>query len=94
MTLKDEAFQEESEWRLIVMQPAMANLRFRLGGHGNGSIVPFTQLVYAMDALVEIAIEPGNAPDLRERALRQMLEIHGFGYNQVDVDHSTIPFRK
>lgn len=93
LILKDEAFQEESEWRLIAMQPAMANLSFRSGGHGNGGIVPFTQLVYPVDALVKIVIGPGNAPDLRERALRQMLEIHGFGYNRVDVDHSRIPFR-
>jgi len=93
MTMKDEAFKEEAEWRLIAMQPYSAKLNFRPGGYGNGGIVPYTEITYPTDAVQRIVIGPGNSPELRERAVRQMLETYGFGINRVEVVHSKVPFR-
>lgn len=73
MTLKDDAFRDEAEWRLIAAQPYFAKLNFRGGGYGDGGVVPYVQLDYPVEAVERIVIGPGNAPDLRERAVRQML---------------------
>lgn len=93
-TMKDDAFEEEREWRLVAAQPHSAKLSFRSGGFGNGGIVPYTKIAYPKEALTRIVIGPGNASDLRERAVRQMLEINGFGFDDVEVVHSQVPFRE
>lgn len=92
-TMKDAAFEEEAEWRLFAVQPYMAKLNFRPGGYGNGGVVPYTQIAFPADAIERIVIGPGNAPELRERAIQQMLETYGFGIERVEVAHSTVPFR-
>lgn len=92
-TMKDAAFEEEAEWRLSAVQPYFPRLDFRPGGYGNGGVVPYTQIAYPPGAVKKIVIGPGNAPELRERAIRQMLETYGFGVDRVEVVHSSVPFR-
>lgn len=91
--LKEDAFEEESEWRLVASQPAFVSLEFRSGGPGNGGVVPYTKSSYPKEAVSRIIVGPGSAPELRERAIYQMLETYGFGLERVEVVHSTVPFR-
>jgi len=94
MTLKDESFQAEKEWRLIAMfAEASARLNFRQGSYGTGGVVPYIEIGFPRDAIVKVVIGPGNAPDLRERAVRQMLEANGYAIGEVDLERSKVPYR-
>ncbi|WP_328811782.1 DUF2971 domain-containing protein [Rhodococcus sp. NBC_00294] len=91
--LKDGAFEEEDEWRLVVHDAFTGKLEFRPGSRGNGGVVPFRRIGFPTESISNIVIGPGSASELRERAVHQLLESYGFGYNRVKVVHSQVPFR-
>lgn len=94
MTLKDGAFRDEKEWRLVAMfAEATPNLRFRKGSYGTGGVVPYIEIGFPREAIAKVVIGPGSAPDLRERAVQQILESNGYLLGEVELERSNVPFR-
>lgn len=94
VTIKDDSFAAEREWRLIAMfAEAMPRLSFRKGSYGTGGVVPYVEISYPPEAIGEVVIGPGHAPELRERAIHQLLEASGYARGEVNVRHSVVPFR-
>lgn len=97
--VKDPAFAEEKEWRLVApvypkTDAEAVALQFRDGPLG---VTPFVSLnLRGEDGLVpvaEIVVGPGHNPDLRVQAIRMLLEGQGFEYGRVQVRVSDVPFR-
>jgi hypothetical protein len=85
--IKDEAFSEEREWRLI----AIANTKgenFRVSKNG---LVPYVSLKFPAMAISEVVVGPGGNLDLRIRAVERLLE--GSSAFAVKVRPSAAPFR-
>ena len=97
--VKDEAFAEEREWRLIVIDPRIRRMHFR-AGHAN--IRPYVELSLrekdgATEKLLPLPLEKVICgPTLRQEdrpdeVVRWMLEKSG--YKDVGVEVCSIPYR-
>lgn len=88
-TIKNPAFREEREWRMILLDWGLSTkVRFRAGHLG---LVPYRVVKFPPDAVHGVIVGPGTHPDLRSKAVRQLLE--RYGYKDVNVRNSTVPFR-
>jgi hypothetical protein len=86
---KDEAFSEESEWRLVSMRaPGVDAPLFRATPR---LIVPFREKQFAPAVVREIVVGPTPFPDVVERSFRTFLAKAGYGH--VTVQLSRIPLR-
>ncbi|MBB2943218.1 hypothetical protein FB565_002931 [Actinoplanes lutulentus] len=85
--IKDAAFSEEREWRLLTVARTKGE-QYRSGKHG---LVPFIDLSFPKHAISEVVIGPGGNSDLRMRGVRRLLGNHGPLAPRVRL--STAPFR-
>jgi len=87
--IKNEAFAEEREWRLLVAGTSdLAGLNFRVGSLG---LIPFVELGYDKSAVTEVVVGPGEHQELRKEAVSRLLKLNGF--NEIKVRVSSAPFR-
>ena len=88
-SLKDAAFQEEREWRLITVgSEGLEAVQFRVGALG---LVPYIPMQLPPDSIAEIVIGPGANADLRKHGVIRFLSTRRGG--NVSVHHSTAPYR-
>lgn len=85
--VKDDAFEEEREWRLIIVGPP-AEVRFRSGSLG---IIPYTTVPFDLTAIEEVVIGPGPHMELREQGVARLLAAAGVA--GVTITRSQAPFR-
>lgn len=88
-TVKNEAFAEEREWRLLVVGARkQSGQQFRTGSLG---LIPYVTLGFDKSAITEVVVGPGEHQELRKLAVSRLLELNGFG--GVNVRVSSAPFR-
>lgn len=88
-SLKNAAFQEEREWRLITVgSEGLETTQFRVGALG---LVPYIPLQLPPDSIAEIVIGPGANADLRKHGVIRFLSTKRVG--NVSVRQSTAPYR-
>ncbi len=98
-TLKDQAFREEREWRLVQVLPKYevvapdvemphAELRFRQGSYGP---IPYVGLSIERSSIRGVRVGPGAYAELRRQGAADLLAHHGLG--EVPVQLSAAPFR-
>ena len=85
--VKDDAFQEEREWRVIIVGPG-AELSFRPGPLG---VIPYTKVPLDLTAIEEVLLGPGPEIELREQGVARLLA--AVGLVDVEVTRSRAPFR-
>lgn len=91
--VKHDAFQEESEWRLIVDRGDDKDRQFRAGRLG---LIPYRPLYFPITkggepSITEIVVGPGGERQLRKAAVEQLLE--KIGSTKTEVVLSEAPFR-
>lgn len=86
-SVKDPAFQEEREWRLI------AKGRFQHGSFRTSPVgfVPYVHLAFPPSAVAEVIVGPGRESEPRIAAVERLLLRHGM--REVKVSESKAPFR-
>ena len=98
---KSEGFQEEHEWRLVVLDfpglTPLENHKFRVSP--KGAIIPYLDLSIARDTSVtprlplqRIVQGPHIAPALGEKALESLLTKHG--YTGIELERSKVTLRR
>ena len=88
-TIKHAAFEEEHEWRLLVVgSQGLENVQFRIGALG---LIPYIPLSLPTNSIAEIVIGPGPNPDVREHGVIRFLAMNGL--DDVSVRHSSAPHR-
>jgi len=88
--VKDDAFRDEKEWRIVVTEPVRSPLmRFRPGGRLG--FIPYIELKFPKSAISTVMVGPGGDEKMREHSLRQFLV--DSGYENVKVDISGVPYR-
>ena len=82
-TVKNPAFKEEDEWRLVLTGPEgwPKEMKFRVGT-GLG-VVPYVEIEIDRQALRTVAIGPGPNPELRRSGTQKLLTAGG--WDDVDV---------
>ncbi|WP_172651147.1 DUF2971 domain-containing protein [Rhodococcus opacus] len=86
--MKHEAFAHEKEWRVLLINNAKRNLKFRSGPIG---VIPYIEMEFGHRAVKEVVVGPGPHPQLRKQAVDQLLETAG--YKDVRVRLSEVPYR-
>jgi Protein of unknown function (DUF2971) len=87
--IKHDAFEEEKEWRLVVVaEDHPAYLRFRGGSLG---VIPYVVLRCPLSAIAEVVVGPGPEQCLREAGARRLVE--AATGREIPVRHSDAPFR-
>jgi hypothetical protein len=88
-TLKDPGFQEEREWRVVmVFEPSDSeDVKFRATPM---AIVPYREWSFPLDAIRSIRVGPGQYLDVREEGVRRLLESLR---SEIPVVRSQIPLR-
>jgi hypothetical protein len=86
-TVKDPAFAEEREWRMIAMG-WVGDGGFRAGPFG---IVPYMTVEFPLSAVAEIVVGPGQFPEMRKAGVERMLS--KYRMEGVEVRLSAAPFR-
>src|SRR5262249_28720869 len=75
-SVKESSFADEREWRLLLVDPPDAQVRFRTGAAGT---VPYVEIPLADSSAVrQVVVGPGADRDLRRRAIGQLLIRHGY----------------
>jgi hypothetical protein len=91
-SVKDGAFSEEQEHRIVVTRRtawSSAPVEFRLGA---GSLIPYLSIDAPLDdGLERVVIGPGPDAERREKAVRDLLISRGLGH--VAIARSQAPFR-
>ena len=88
-TVKNSAFAEEREWRLLVAgTDNQDGLEFRIGNLG---LIPYVELAFDVSAVREVIVGPGGHQELREESVRRILRVSGF--DSVNVRVSSAPYR-
>lgn len=88
-SIKDPAFAEEREWRLVLItHPSAPEIQFRANQLG---LVPFLPVPVPVDAIKEIVVGPGANQPARKRGVRRFLA--SLDLSNVDVRCSAAPFR-
>jgi hypothetical protein len=97
--IKDPTFAEEQEWRLLSAGWGVSEaLCFRPGSVGP---VPYVEVGFPDNAVAQVIVGPGQHPQVRISAVRQLLERHGMsgyeaerrGMSGVEVVGSLSPLR-
>ncbi|WP_203963760.1 DUF2971 domain-containing protein [Actinocatenispora thailandica] len=89
-TVKNPAFMEEREWRLIMTTWGdWPDLHFRSGSVG---IVPYRNVLFERSAVTQVMVGPGSYVEQRMKAVRQLLGQYK-EYEGVDVVKSSSPLR-
>ena len=101
--MKNEAFREEKEWRLIWTQRRAGDaqlpefcrpIRFRVSG---GNLVPYVELSWPQEGgaprmpIFQIRYGPTRLPDLARDAVQDLVEAAGF--HNLKVEGSKVPLR-
>ncbi len=93
--IKDGAFREEREWRLVLPSFSMwdPKVKFRDGGR---LLVPYWTVPLLLDGasslpIKEVVIGPTPHPDLEARAVSAMLTVAGLPNGK--VRRSEVPYR-
>lgn len=87
---KDRSFEPESEWRVLIAEPYRTPaVSFRDGGPKG--FVPYVALELPKASVETVWIGPGGDTKLREHSLRLMLASRGL--DDVEIEHSEVPFR-
>jgi hypothetical protein len=92
-SVKQEAFAEEKEWRLIVGGSSREG-SFRAGPLG---IVPYVHMEFPGDAIAKVIVGPGDHSDLRRSGVERLLLRHDIirsgAEGECHVTLSEVPFR-
>lgn len=92
-SVKDPAFREEQEWRIVVSSER-TGVRFR---QTPVSIAPYVVLQLPTDALRAVIVGPGPHADLRRDAVERLVTGRRFEFlvelPEVEVSESSAPFR-
>ncbi len=86
--LKNHAFHEEREWRVMIASEGGLQVSFRPTALG---LTPYTAVPFPTDAVRRIVIGPGLHSDVRARGVSRLLG--AVEYDAVDVRESSAPFR-
>jgi hypothetical protein len=102
--IKNPAFKEEQEWRIVVSTPNdfAGGTRFRSGPH---SVVPFVALKWEdasfLRALKEVVIKPSPHAELAEAALKEFIKsqyqaakMPDYDLKDFEVRRSEVPYRE
>lgn len=89
--IKHPSFREEGEYRLLALSVNNpSDLKFRCDGK---FIIPYIEMSVKENILPisEIVIGPGGNGKALEKGIQMML--NNYGYNEVNISHSNIPYR-
>jgi hypothetical protein len=86
LRLKDRSFEGEQEWRLAGALGSGYSEKFRVV---NGHFVPYVEIPFGTESLVEIRQGPGAYRDANLGALRRLLAAEKF--DNTKVERSSIP---
>jgi hypothetical protein len=91
-TIKDPAFSEEKEWRLVTTgwRGLMPPLNLRVAE--NGVLVPYIEHTVRDEALAEIVVGPGEHQELRVEGVHRLVRSTRLS-SAVRVTKSDVPFR-
>lgn len=89
---KDLAYSYEKETRAFIEVPKeqYKHVQFRLVGN---RIVPYVQISLDKTALTQIIIGPTINAEITMRSIRQLLEIRGYNFSDINVEFSKVPYR-
>jgi hypothetical protein len=87
--IKNPAFMEEQEWRLIAAGQGTQELYFR---DSNLGLVPYIKFELPKNAIAEIRLGPGSNRELRGEAIRQLIS-KCEPSSQVSISFSESPLR-
>lgn len=89
--VKHQSFAQEKEWRLVVPRYSGDYSNVKVLARGQ-DLVPYVECAFPTAAVAEIVIGPGG--DFHAvRAVRALLQEHGYDTNTVCISQSTAPFR-
>ncbi|MGW1712133.1 DUF2971 domain-containing protein [Streptomyces sp. NPDC002156] len=87
--IKNPAFREEREWRLMIPRDELRDdVGFRVGPVG---VTPYLQVDFPLDAMTKVIVGPGQHHAERMNGTRQLLRRYGMSH--VDVVPSTTSLR-
>lgn len=84
-------FAQENEWRLVVPRYDLTYSGISVRAMGV-RLVPYVECPFEDSAIAEIVIGPGG--DLHsERAVLALLAANGYDPDEIQISHSSAPFR-
>ncbi|MFD0034910.1 DUF2971 domain-containing protein [Streptomyces sp. NPDC127172] len=87
--IKNPAFREEREWRIMVpREEILDDVKFRAGPIG---VTPYIEIQFAPEAVSDVIVGPGNSSNERMSGIRQLLDRHHMEH--VDVQPSKASLR-
>lgn len=87
--MKDHAFREEREWRVLIINIADRTLKFR--PDGTLGVIPYVDITFPVNAIREVIVGPGPHKELRKQAVEQLLADNK--YTDTTVRTSEVPYR-
>ncbi|MCQ2111728.1 MAG: DUF2971 domain-containing protein [Bacteroidaceae bacterium] len=87
--VKHDAYKYEDEERILLVNAADKNIKFRVSSSGN--IIPYKECPLPVSAITEIIIGPCCDFDVVERVLR--MELANYGIKNIKITQSTVPYR-
>ncbi|MGW1781683.1 DUF2971 domain-containing protein [Streptomyces sp. NPDC002143] len=87
-TIKNPAFSEEREWRLMIPREEIRDdVGFRVGPVG---VTPYLEVTFPRDAVTEVIVGPGQHPKERANGIRQLLDRYGMNWVQVKLSTTSL----
>ncbi|MFF8400938.1 DUF2971 domain-containing protein [Streptomyces sp. NPDC015684] len=87
--IKNPAFREEREWRLMIpREDILDDVEFRIGPLG---VTPYLEVPFAREEVTDVIVGPGHNPAERMNGTRQLLD--RYGMQHVDVQPSQASLR-
>ncbi|WP_133984155.1 hypothetical protein [Rhodococcus sp. IEGM 1351] len=87
--MKDHAFSDEREWRVLIINIADRTLKFR--PDGTLGVIPYVDITFPVNAIREVIVGPGPHKELRKQAVEQLLAENK--YTDTTVRTSEVPYR-
>lgn len=95
-SFKDEAFESEDEWRIVIIRSKPDDATFPLEYRdGNSMLLPYINLPLTLSssALTKVLIGPTPHPALSKQSVEDFLRCHWPDYPPDRVVNSKVPFR-
>lgn len=87
--IKDEAFADEQEWRLIFQSQGRVKIDYRLGGPAG--VLPFSRVDLPENAIKQVVVGPSSrSSNLQQRTVERLLRHFG---HEAEVIQSNVPYR-
>ncbi|MGV6980933.1 DUF2971 domain-containing protein [Bacillus pumilus] len=88
---KDECFQQEEEYRIVIF-PDSPDQQYECRVT-NGAFIPYFKMRFNKSNVKGITIGPKNKMDISEEGLKSFLLLNKFDLENIEINRSKIPYR-